>query len=64
MIQGAGMKKRKQNMATALFAAGILSIAGIALHSLNLWMLIAIINVVITVVVGFFLLSEEVQRDS
>ncbi len=51
-------------MATALFSAGILCLAGIALHNLNIWMLIAIINIVITVVVGFFLLSEEVQRDS
>ncbi len=51
-------------MATALFAAGIISLAGIALHNLNIWMLIAVINVVITVVVGFFLLSEEVKRDS
>ncbi len=58
------MKKRRQSMATALFAAGIISLAGIALHNLNIWMLIAVINVVITVVVGFFLLSEEVKRDS
>jgi len=58
------MKKRRQSMATALFSAGILCLAGIALHNLNIWMLIAIINIVITVVVGFFLLSEEVQRDS
>ena len=58
------MNKRRQGMATALFSAGILSLAGIALHNLNIWMLIAVVNVVITVVVGFFLLSEEVKRDS
>jgi len=55
--------KRRQNLASALFVAGLLCITGIALNSLKLWMLIAVINMMICVTVGFFLLSEESKRD-
>ncbi|MEI7903937.1 MAG: hypothetical protein WCI43_00805 [Candidatus Firestonebacteria bacterium] len=56
-------KGKRQNLATALFSLGLLSILGIALNSLKAWMFIALVNVVVCVIAGFFLLSEETKRD-
>ncbi len=57
------MDKKRQNQATALFATGLLVIAGMFIGNQKVTILINFAVIVVCVAVGFFILSDEGKKD-